>query len=353
MARANFKTQGLSEGALIAAIRARASGGLRGSYSSLRVGIGDDGAVLRVAADEEIVITTDFSLEGVHFRRELHSPESVGHRCLARGLSDVAAMGARPVAAFLSLAVPAELLAGKWVGRFFDGLMALADRFGVPLAGGDTARAVERACFDIVVVGAVKRGRAWLRSGAKVGDSIYVTGSLGGAAAELLGLERSPGKCAGLRRAVEGHPHLFPEPRLGVASRLAASPRLAASIHSAIDVSDGLATDLAHICEESGLVAEIEAAAVPVHPLALKAEREGWVGSALDLALHGGEDYELLFTAAAEARIPRKVAGVEVRRIGRMVSKRARRARMMLRDDGGRLREIEARGWEHFRKDSC
>jgi thiamine-monophosphate kinase len=110
MARTDFNMRGLNEKALIAAIRARARGG-----AGLRVGIGDDCAVLRMRAGEEMVVTTDFSLEGLHFRREWHSPESVGHRCLARGLSDVAAMGARPVAAFLSMAVPEELLAGKWV----------------------------------------------------------------------------------------------------------------------------------------------------------------------------------------------------------------------------------------------
>ncbi|HEX5234091.1 MAG TPA: thiamine-phosphate kinase [Silvibacterium sp.] len=344
----------MSESELIAAIRGRALGGLnrrRGSGSGLRVGIGDDCAILRVRPDEELVVTTDFSLEGVHFRREWHSPESVGHKCLARGLSDVAAMGARPVAAFLSLAVPEEWGAARrggsslrrsWVSRFFDGLLALAESYEVPLAGGDTARAADGACFDIVVLGAVKRGRAWLRSGAKAGDAIYVTGALGGAAAELVELERSKRKFAGLRTAAAGHPHLFPEPRLGVAARLAALGR----VHSAIDVSDGLSTDLAHVCEESGLAAELDAAAIPVHALAVEAQREGRVGSALDLALHGGDDYELLFTAAAGARIPRRVAGVEVRRIGRMVRGRPR---LWLKDESGR-REIEARGWEHFGK---
>jgi thiamine-monophosphate kinase len=119
-------------------------------------------------------------------------------------------------------------------------------------------------------------------------------------------------------------------------------------IHAAIDVSDGLSTDLAHICEESGLGAEVDATAIPVHRLAAEAERRGWAASAMDLALHGGEDYELLFTAAAEARVPRRVAGVAVRRIGRMV-RRGRGARMKLRDENGRVRVLEARGWEHFR----
>lgn len=353
MGTGRHKSPLLSERALIAAIRARAQRGAR-SGSGLRLGIGDDCAVLRVSPGEEMVVTTDLLLEGVHFRREWHTPESVGHRCLARGLSDIAAMGARPVAAFLSLALPEELLASRrgaqsWLDRFFDGLLALADRWRVPLAGGDTAQAVERASFDIVVVGAVKRGRGWLRSAAKPGDTIYATGALGGSAAELLALKRAPRRFAGLRSAAEEHPHLFPQPRLEVAARLAAVK----GIHAAIDISDGLSTDLAHICEESGVAAELDAAAIPVHSLALAAEREGRGASArdlaLDLALHGGEDYELLFTAAAGARIPRRVGGVEVRRIGRMVLRRARRPLMLMRGGDGSVSELETRGWEHFR----
>src|SRR6185312_5871016 len=210
------KLRGTSEGALIAAIRRNARASRRSP--ELRLGIGDDCAVLRPAQAEEIVVSTDFSLEGVHFRREWHSPESVGHRCLARGLSDVAAMGAKPVAAFLSMALPKELV-GAWSERFLDGLLALADRYKVPLAGGDTARSLGPACFDIVLLGTVKRGRAWLRSGAKAGDEIYVTGALGGAAAELLALERAPRRFAGLKNAALDHPHFFPEPRLAVAAK--------------------------------------------------------------------------------------------------------------------------------------
>lgn len=336
----------LTEKVLIAAIRTRARG--RGS-SALRLGIGDDCAIVRPGADEEIVATTDFSLEGVHFRREWHSPESVGHKCLARGLSDVAAMGARPVAAFLSMALPKELVEAQrgktWVERFLDGLLALADRYKVPLAGGDTAQSLGPACFDIVVLGAVKRGQAWLRSGAKAGDAIYVTGALGGVAAELLALERGPRKFAGLKKATEAHPHFFPEPRLAVAAKLA----MAGLAGAAIDISDGLSTDLGHICEESGLAAEIDAAAVPVHRLAIKAERSGLTGSALELALHGGDDYELLFTARPGVKVPRKAARVAVTRIGRMVVRRKGQPQMALRDGDGRLSVLEPRGWEHFK----
>jgi len=350
MAGSGSRPEGIGEKALIAAIRKRAGRASRG----LRLGIGDDCAILRPENGEEIVVTTDFSLEEVHFRRNWHTPESVGHRCLARGLSDLAAMGARPAAAFLSLAVPDELLVARcgaslprrsWVERFFDGLLALADRYEVPLAGGDTARAPELACFDIVLLGAVKGGRALLRSGARAGDLIYVSGALGGAAAELLALERSPRRFSRLTKAVAGHPHLYPEPRVALAKKLVAR-KLA---HAALDVSDGLSTDLAHLCEESWLTAEVDAGAIPVHPLAIEAERAGWVSSALDLALHGGEDYELLFTASPGMKIPHSVAGVELHRIGRMVRRNSRGDRLMLRGRDERTHALEARGWEHFR----
>ena len=345
----------LGEHGLLGAIRAHVRGAANGPRNwgeALRLGIGDDAAIVSTAKDEEIVVTTDFSLEDVHFRREWHTPESVGHRCLARGLSDVAAMGSRPVAAFLSMALPEELVAARrgtsWMERFFDGFLALAKQYDVPLAGGDTAQAVDRACFDVVVLGAVKRGRAWLRSGAKAGDLIYVTGALGGAAAELMALERSPRRFARLTKAMDRHPHLYPNPRLDVAKKLAAS-RL---VRAAIDVSDGLSTDLTHICEESGLSAEVDASAIPVHRMAMEAEHRGWAASAMELAFNGGEDYELLFTAAPEMRVPRRVAGVKIHQVGRMVRKKTRGPLVMLKDEDGRVRALEARGWQHFRKDS-
>jgi thiamine-monophosphate kinase len=351
MGQSRSKTRSPTETEFIAEIRSRSQTFLRGtrkSGSALRLGIGDDCAIVRTIKSEEIVVTTDFSLEDVHFQRDWHSPESVGHRCLARGLSDLAAMGARPVAAFLSLAVPKELLAiqrGKsWTHRFLDGFMALANKSGVPLAGGDTARAPQKACFDITVLGVVKHGRAWLRSAAKARDSIYVTGSLGGASAELLALQHNPKQFAALRKAKAGHPHLYPQPRLLVAQKLAAIK----GVHAAIDVSDGLSTDLVHICEESGLSAEIEAAAIPVHRLAINAEHAGWTSSALELALHGGEDYELLFTASPVARIPQTVAGVKIHRIGSMTS-HVRGAVLSLWDKRGRRSALNPRGWEHFR----
>jgi thiamine-monophosphate kinase len=331
----------LGELALIQTIRRRAS--RRATHSSaLRLGIGDDCAVLRPRPGYEICVTTDFSLEGVHFRRDWHSPESAGHRCLARGLSDLAAMGAEPMAVFLSLALPART-PQVWVDGFLEGLLALADQHGVPLAGGDTAQSPDRIAADIIAVGQVARGKARLRSGAQPGDAIYVTGALGGAAAELLFLARNPRKFRRLTKAVAGHPHLFPEPQL------AAGRRLRGWASAMIDISDGLSTDLTHLCEASGVAAEIDAAALPIHPLAVEAERQGLVASALDLALHGGEDYELLFAAGPGARIPRQTSGVHVRQIGKLAQPGRGRGRVILRGPDGQTSALFPLGWQHFR----
>ena len=334
---------------LIEVIRSRAIK-LPRSAALLR-GIGDDCALLRPSPGEDIAVTTDFSLENVHFRRDWHPPESVGHRCLARGLSDLAAMGAAPIAAFLSLALPSDLPA-SWVRRFINGMFALAGQAGVSLAGGDTAQAPGSRnspgliSADIVLVGGVKRGKALLRSGAHPGDIIYVTGNPGGAAAELLALERDPRRFSNLKRASDGHPHLYPSPRLGVGQRLAARSLASA----AIDLSDGLSTDLSHICQESGLSAEIETGAIPIHPMAALAEAAGWTSSALDLALHGGEDYELLFTGPAGTKMPARIDCIPVRAIGKMKRRTRGRPRIQLRSRDGKTIELKPGGWEHFRR---
>jgi thiamine-monophosphate kinase len=381
-----------TERTLLSALRTRlqrqaaASAAGRGS---VRVGIGDDCAVLRVPPNRELLITTDISLETIHFRRDWHTPESVGHRCLARGLSDLAAMGATPLAAFLSLALPPELLAThpsnhSWHTRFLDGLLSLAYKSGVVLAGGDTAQSpadkgiqignIPTGNFrsrhhgptglllaDIILAGTAPRGRALLRSTAKPGDRIYVTGNLGGSAAELMLLAENPQRFARLRSAeshtqhnaapgthATAHPHLFPQPRLAVGQALLAR-RLASS---AIDISDGLSTDLDHLCEESGVHAEIEAARLPLHPLALAMPNAQHPKLPLHLALHGGEDYELLFTAAAETRVPRRIAGVTITCIGRILAapRRTGPPRVWVLPPGAkRSLPLQAAGWEHFR----
>jgi len=293
-------------------------------------GIGDDCAVLRVSAGHDLLTTTDFSLENVHFRRAWHPPESVGHRCLARGLSDIAAMGGDPVAAFLSLALPAKL-PQAWVDGFTSGLLRLAREFGVTLAGGDTAQSPGGILADIVVLGSVPKGKAVLRSGARPGDRIYVTGSLGGSAA-VLDLLFSNRKLA----PKQFQKHFFPEPRI-FQGRFLREKTLASSM---IDISDGLSTDLNHICEESRVGAEIWEKAIPV---AVIGKHRGPVN--LKFALHGGDDYELLFTARARCRVPAEISGVPVTCIGEI----RRGARVLIVSKSGKRSLLKAGGWQHFR----
>ena len=370
--RSNFrKVAGPGELALLRHIRSRA-GSL--SQKGLSLGIGDDCALLGLRPGEEVAVTTDLSIAGRHFRLDWHPAEAIGHRVLARGLSDLAAMGARPLAAFLSLGLPLELTkAGRkpaWVERFLDGLLALAESHMFPLAGGDLAES-PLAVADIVLVGAVPRGKALLRSGARPGHLLYVTGALGGAAAGLAQLAELARQNRAGQSLVKGTgfspyisamessgalapegtqprlsqppripkrleallaPHLYPQPR--IAQGLWLQRRNLAT--AAIDLSDGLSTDLAHICEESGVDAEVEAASLPLHP-----------GATLDQALNGGEDYELLFTAAPRTRIPRQIAGVSISKIGRIMKpRRGHPAVSLLTEDGPRA--LEPRGWEHF-----
>lgn len=324
--------------ALIELIRQRATS-LRAS-SALKLGIGDDCAILRPGAGDEVLVTTDFSLEGRHFRRDWHTPVSVGHRTLARGLSDLASMGAKPLGALLSLALPRSVARDtRWLNGFLDGFLALAAHCEVSLAGGDLSESPsEHILADIVVVGSAPSGTALRRSGARVGDALYCTGALGGAAAELDTLAKRRVR-GGLGR---DHPHLFPAPRLAVGKMLRAR-RLATAC---IDISDGLSTDLAHLCEASGVDAEVDPQQVPLHPRTKTLQS----GDALQLALHGGEDYELLFTAAAHTRVPRVMAGVPIARIGTIVRKRrGARPKITLVDKAGSRSPLIQAGWEHLR----
>lgn len=309
---------------------------------ALALGIGDDCAILRPPLNSEVIVTTDFTLEGRHFRRDLHPPESVGHRCLARGLSDLAAMGATPMAAFLSLALPSSLLTNSrtWISRFFKGLRALADRHRITLAGGDTAESpTDTILADIVLLGTAPTGRSLRRSGAGPGDILYVTGSLGGAAAELSAMLTGSPRIAKIAQTAN-HPQTFPQPRVSAGQALLRH-RLATA---AIDISDGLSTDLAHLCHASNVAAELEQSAIPLHPLTRKHAPE----AALNLALHGGEDYELLFSAPASTHVPRQLAGIPITRIGRFTRKSAKHPRMTLVGSDGRRATLEPQGWEHF-----
>jgi thiamine-monophosphate kinase len=253
-------------------------------------GIGDDCAVMRPHAGEDLVFTTDFVLEGRHFTLDTHSPADIGHKALARSLSDLAAMGADPVFCLVSLAVPAKLT-DSWVNGFYRGLLALARKFKLTLAGGDLAR-FDKVIADVICCGRVPRGKALLRGRAKPGDRIYVTGRLGGSAH---GLATKQG--AAWRR------HLRPEPRVAVG--LALRRR---GVSAAMDLSDGLSLDLKRLCIESKVSAEIDSS-IPIAR-----------GATLEQALNGGEDYELLFTASQTLRVPRTIGTVPVTQIGAITS---------------------------------
>jgi thiamine-monophosphate kinase len=219
--------------------------------------------------------------------------------------------------------------------------MALAERYQVPLAGGDTAKSPVTSharrgqtgglvIADILLMGSVPAGKALLRSGAHAGDILYVTGTLGGSAAELLALEQRPGAFAAA--GPQGHPHLYPEPRVKT-GRWLLRQRLATA---AIDLSDGLSTDLTHLCEESGLAAEVYAEALPVATRA-----------SLQQALHGGEDYELLFAASRKTTFPREIGGIAVHAIGRM--KKRGKGPLIELLQGVTRTPLIAGGWDHFR----
>ena len=322
--------------ALIDQIRRAASNLPRSS--AVRLGIGDDCAILTPPPGHDLVVTTDFSLEGRHFLRAKHSPDSIGHRTLARGLSDLAAMGATPLAAFLSLALPRSIATHpRWLQDFLTGLTALARATKTPLAGGDTSESPTDHIFaDILLLGAVPTGQALRRDGARPGDALYCTGHLGGAAAELHRALASKRKLPATNNTA--HPHFFPQPRL------ATGRSLRGKATACIDLSDGLSTDLTHLCKASNVSAELNLAALPIHPLAKKLSAT----KALRLALHGGEDYELLFTAPPNLRLPKSLAKTPITRIGTITKPLRNTPRITQIAAGGQRSPLQPAGWEHL-----
>jgi thiamine-monophosphate kinase len=272
-------------------------------------GIGDDCAIFRPRTGQDLVFTTDFVLESRHFELATHTPADVGHKALARSLSDLAAMGAEPVFCLVSLGLP-QKLAARWLKSFYRGLMSLADRYHVKLAGGDTAR-FEQVVVDVMCCGRVPRGKALLRSGAKPGHGIFVTGELGGSAHGLA-----------TKRGNAWKRQLRPEPRIAAGLALRKL-----GVSACMDLSDGLSLDLARLCNESGVSAELTGEL----PIAR--------GASVEEALHGGEDYELLFTARRD--MPQEVAGVPLTQIGTVVRGPAGRVRF----DG---RALKPSAFDHF-----
>jgi thiamine-monophosphate kinase len=313
--------------------------------------------VFKSAPGANLVVSTDLLIEGIDFRHESTTPNLLGHKALAVSLSDIAAMGARPRWAMLSLGLPQDTWDSDFADSFYEGFFKLAERYGVKLIGGDVSRAPDKTVIDSIVVGECSPNRAVMRSGAQPGDQIYVTGFLGDAAAGLRLLERG----ARLHEAINhnspasadsqadaSHPidrlllrQLKPEPRVGWGILLGENQMATAMI----DLSDGLSSDLNHLCSESEVGALIDASSIPIDPLV----REACGRRALDplmLALHGGEDFELLFTVNPEniARLPTRVDGVSVTRIGEITGASGG----VQISEGSRKWKLEPGGWEHF-----
>jgi len=288
------------------------------------LGVGDDAALLRATPGMELAFATDMLLEGRHFRAGAE-PRSVGHKALAVNLSDMAAMGARPRWATLAIALPAADEA--WIAAFAAGLFGLAERFGTELVGGDTTRGPLAIC--IAILGEVPAGRALLRSGARAGDEVWVSGHLGGAALALA----QPGNAAAARRLD------LPEPRVALGERL----RGLAS--AAIDISDGFAQDLGHILESSGCGARVHYERLPKDPALAES---GDVALERRCVLGGGDDYELAFTAPPAARsaleaLARELA-LPLARVGEI---RAGESRLEVLDAAGRTIAAPG-GFDHF-----
>jgi thiamine-monophosphate kinase len=328
--------------------------GLTQDNSSLVRGIGDDAAVISQRAGLDTVITADLLVEGVDFDldRFNSAPRDIGHKALAVSLSDVAAMGARPRFCLLSVGVPEARWRGPFLDEFYRGVRSLASRHGVVIIGGDTSRTPDRVVVDSIVLGEVKSGRAVLRSGARPGDLIFVTGSLGGAAAGLKILERrtaadlkTPAGAEGLSRAERRliRRQNRPTPRVEWGALLGEK----GLANAMIDLSDGLSSDLGRLCRESGVGATIRAENVPLDPALRAATADG--AEALSLALDGGEDFELLFTVSPRkaSRLPGRVGGVAVTCVGEATD----RAGSVKLSRGEKSEALAPAGFEHFRRD--
>ena len=324
----------------------------------MKLGIGDDAALVAVKRGHDLILTTDMSIEDVHFSHRLHPAEAVGHRALARSLSDVAAMGGFPRYVLVSLAISKQVRR-DWISRFYRGMQALARRFGVRLVGGDTALVSGKTFIDVLVAGEVPKGRALRRSGARTGDQIFVSGRLGFSALGLrLLLSKQSGslkvarallpvpKPGALYRQTQArvpvplarqavHAHLYPEPQCAL-GRFLSRRGMASAL---IDLSDGLSTDLSRLCGASGVGARLWAAKIPGPNLPEAA-------ASLQLALHGGEDYQLLFTVPPReaSRLPSKFQGRLLYQLGEIEASRGIR----LVTPEGKVRTLEPAGWDYF-----
>ena len=357
----------------------------RNQSPRILTGIGDDASVISEAGNRDFVVTTDLLVEGVDFYRDTAPASLLGHKALAVSLSDIAAMGARPLWSLVSIGMPAEVWADDFKESFFEGYFALADRYGVVLCGGDVSEAKDKTVIDSIVGGEVNSGRAVLRSTAQPGDQIFVTGGLGGAAAGLklieMGARMGPKGLTSLpapskrgtsptvregselrgtsptvregSKAAEIHTselrtiealllrQLFPDARVGWGIVLG-EERLASAM---IDVSDGLSSDLGHLCRQSNVGALLQSERIPIDKEVTKLCGRRALDP-LALALHGGEDFELLFTVRPDdvTRLPKRVDGVKASHIGEITNQSG----VIRIAEGRRIWDLQPRGFEHF-----
>jgi thiamine-monophosphate kinase len=337
---------------LIARIK-RLAGSAR-KDSSVLAGIGDDCAVLVPGPDRRLIVTTDTLVESIHFDLEYFDPWHLGRKTAAVNLSDAAAVGGLPRWALLNMAVPRRLTDVFW-NSFFEGLLSRLSPYGVSLVGGDTVSAPDRLSLSLTLIGEIKEGRWLSRDSAKPDDLIYCSGNLGESAAGLELLKRYKGTRNTFRGRKAVHRiskavfkrlerrHLDPEPRVRLGQALLAS----GMVQTAIDISDGIATDLAHICKDSRVGAEVRAMEIPVSRSLKRASRFLGV-SPLEFALTGGEDFELLWTVSKKyrsevQRIASKILGHIPFQIGRIV----RGDGVILKTSHGAW-DIAYHGYEHY-----
>lgn len=351
-----------TEGSLLAKIRQSFPKSPKRSHSILALGIGDDAALFRPARGHETIFTCDWFLEGTHFLRDKHAADAVGWKCLARAVSDIAAMGGLPRGFLMSIALPSNAT-GEWFAEFLGGLRRAAKILRCELAGGDSTQ-FDRILINITVVGEIKKGRALRRDGAQVGDAIFVSGRLGEAerGLHLLQSRRQVAKRSDATRDPNLRKHLYPEPRLALGQWLVAN-RLASA---AMDLSDGLSTDLSRLCAASNVGARIDPARIPTVNLsatptaggrsapraaerrtAQRKTKPAPQDAALNLALHGGDDYELLFTVPAKksAQIPPTFGGTVLSQIGEITSTR----KILLVGNTHIPTVLQPAGWDPFR----
>ena len=331
-------------------IRRRAFG------KSTKTGIGDDCAVIPKDAKTDLVITADLLIEDIDFRLDWSPPELVGHKALGVSLSDAAAMGAKPVWAMLSIGVPEKIWKSDFAEKFYDGWFRLAKKFGVELVGGDVSRTPDKIVIDSIVAGEVKKNKAILRSTAKAGDLIFVTGKLGGAAMGLRLLEEGERYKKGKENFINKLllRQLAPNPQTEIGQFLGKN-NLATAM---IDLSDGLSSDLSHLCRASGVGAKIYADKIPIvknlrrflltnDKSKIKDQRSKIKDqTALNFALNGGEDFELLFTVNSKKifRLETELKSGLLFHIGETTAN----AEIIELVFGDKTEILAARGFRHF-----